>query len=361
MGIIRVLLAIAVLVAHTSPLFGLHFFGGGVIAVECFFVISGFYMALVLSSKYPRIADFYFNRAIRIYPLYLAVLVAFAVIAGAYGAATGRWLGVFAAVDGATPVQAGFAFLANVAIFGSDVLHFVPFGTDSTLSELLAIPVVWSLAVELTFYVLAPFLNRCSTRALSLIGVGSLALRLVLTWGSGGWTPWIYYFVPSQLFFFVAGMLAYRYYSARVKNRPLASKTVAVLTAVWCLTICAYANLGLVYDDHWFMEGAFVVLLPYVFELTKSSRIDRAFAEWSYPIYLVHCLVLTVYAPLRHFVPPTYYSLVVLGLSLAGSAIAVRFDRWIEHRLKRVPGQQSPGRESISASVSLAPALAKTP
>jgi len=349
MGSIRVLLAVAVLVAHTNALFGLRFFGGGVIAVECFFVISGFYMALVLSSKYQRISDFYFNRAVRIYPLYLAVLAALTIASTSYRLATGRWLGSFLLFADASPVQAFVAGLANIGIFGSDLIHFVPLDSSRQLSDLLLVPVVWSLAVELTFYLVAPFLNRRSTKILFAIAAASLIIRVAASWRSGGWTEWNYFFGPSQLFFFVVGMLGFRYYAARVKNRQLQVRTVTVLMTVWCVFSCVFANLGLTYGDHhWLVEAPFILLLPYFFELTRTSKIDRAISAWSYPLYLVHALVLALYAPLRHFIPVEYYSLAVLVLSVAGSAVAVRFDEWVDARLKRTP---KPASVSESAYV----------
>ena len=54
MGTIRLLLALAVLIImHSDPPHGLHMIGGAA-AVQGFYVISGFYMALVLNEKYPR-------------------------------------------------------------------------------------------------------------------------------------------------------------------------------------------------------------------------------------------------------------------------------------------------------------------
>jgi peptidoglycan/LPS O-acetylase OafA/YrhL len=350
MGSIRVLLAVAVLVAHTNALFGLQFFGGGVVAVECFFVISGFYMALVLSSKYQRVSDFYFNRAVRIYPLYLVVLAAIALVAWLYWGMTGRWLGCLSLAGEASAWQGLVAVLANIGIIGSDYLHFVPFQSERMLSDLLAIPVVWSLAVELTFYAVAPFLNRCSTRTLCVIAAASIALRFALTRFHGGWTDWTYFFAPSQLFFFAIGMLAYRYYAARVRGKRLASRTIAALTAGWCVLASCYGNMGLTFEQRWVVEVPLMLLLPYIFELTRSSRVDRAVSAWSYPNYLVHSLVLTTYAPLRHFIPLEYYSLAALGLTLAGSAIAVRFDEWVDARLKRAPRPRTEPAEDAPGS-----------
>lgn len=51
MGLIRILLAISVIIAHTESILGFNMVGG-TLAVQAFFIISGFYMALILSEKY---------------------------------------------------------------------------------------------------------------------------------------------------------------------------------------------------------------------------------------------------------------------------------------------------------------------
>jgi peptidoglycan/LPS O-acetylase OafA/YrhL len=52
MGLLRMLLAFSVLTSHMHGrgIFGFRILSGG-LAVECFFMISGFYMALVLNEK----------------------------------------------------------------------------------------------------------------------------------------------------------------------------------------------------------------------------------------------------------------------------------------------------------------------
>ena len=64
MGTIRLLLAISVVIAHSNPFFGQRLWEGE-IAVELFFIISGFYMALILNEKYnttEKTVIFYQNR-----------------------------------------------------------------------------------------------------------------------------------------------------------------------------------------------------------------------------------------------------------------------------------------------------------
>jgi hypothetical protein len=76
MGIIRFLLACSVVIAHAHQSISLPILNAGA-CVETFFIISGFYMALVLETKYhsDRRA-FWLNRWFRIAPTYYMILLA---------------------------------------------------------------------------------------------------------------------------------------------------------------------------------------------------------------------------------------------------------------------------------------------
>ena len=69
MGILRTILALLVVGSH------LHAFGGAAFAVKSFFIISGFYMALVINTRYYAlpISSFYGSRLLRLLPLYWIV------------------------------------------------------------------------------------------------------------------------------------------------------------------------------------------------------------------------------------------------------------------------------------------------
>ena len=68
MGVVRVLLALAVLLSHLPP--ASYKILSGALAVQAFFVVSGFYMALVLDGKYRDTWLFYSNRILRLAPTY---------------------------------------------------------------------------------------------------------------------------------------------------------------------------------------------------------------------------------------------------------------------------------------------------
>src|SRR5262245_48480055 len=78
MGMVRVALAMAVVLWHL-PLPSYKFLSGG-LAVQAFFIISGFYMALVLNGKYKDVGLFYSNRLLRLFPTYF-VMVALTIVA----------------------------------------------------------------------------------------------------------------------------------------------------------------------------------------------------------------------------------------------------------------------------------------
>ena len=77
MGLLRLLLAISVITTHCGPCLGFSPLGG-VEAVQTFFMISGFYMAMILTEKYRgpgSYRSFLINRFLRIYPLYWIALI----------------------------------------------------------------------------------------------------------------------------------------------------------------------------------------------------------------------------------------------------------------------------------------------
>jgi peptidoglycan/LPS O-acetylase OafA/YrhL len=77
MGCFRLFLALSVLASHYW-FWRINFWMGAYIAVTAFYVISGFYMSLVLDTKYTGrrgLLTFYSNRALRLFPVYWIVLL----------------------------------------------------------------------------------------------------------------------------------------------------------------------------------------------------------------------------------------------------------------------------------------------
>jgi peptidoglycan/LPS O-acetylase OafA/YrhL len=106
-------------------------------------------------------------------------------------------------------------------MWGQDLYHFLhqdgalaftaDFWTNPhPLWRLLIMPQAWTLSLEFSFYLIAPFVVRRAFRSIALILMASLALRLLLQlWLCWHGDPWSYRFFPSELALFLLGTLGY--------------------------------------------------------------------------------------------------------------------------------------------------------
>jgi peptidoglycan/LPS O-acetylase OafA/YrhL len=123
LGTIRFLLALAVVCAHVGKLpFTVQL--GSLLAVQSFYIISGFLIALVWTNKYEGSPNglflFYSNRAARIYVVYWAVVVISIVVA-----LVTKWLTHdFPSYWGSPPRGLlPYTLFTNTSIFGSSTAH----------------------------------------------------------------------------------------------------------------------------------------------------------------------------------------------------------------------------------------------
>lgn len=304
-------------------------------AVVIFFAISGFYMDLVLRTKYEasRAGTFLFwsNRLLRLFPAYWTVLVATVAVYGtlvAIGApplaatfkANFPWLGTHALAT-LSPWSLLFLGFSNIAILFQDVTLFqtvtangsLHFTTSSIAAsnlpaeKFLLVPQAWSISLELMFYALAPWLLRRRSTVLVALVAGSLVLRLLLDTVGLRHDPWSYRFFPTELAAFGAGALAHRL-SERTRGGSAPRWLGAIGLAAAALLIIfngGVENLlhrarlaGAVLQGstlaHGLAFGAVVASMPFVFELSKRSRMDALLGDLSYPLYLVHLAVIQV-------------------------------------------------------------------
>ncbi|MGA7713415.1 MAG: acyltransferase [Rhizomicrobium sp.] len=370
MGALRLFLAVSVLVAHAGPLFGLNLMFSDV-AVKLFFIISGFYMSLVLSGKYEGKSlrwTFYTNRFLRLYPAYLLAIlitgVLFLVAEHLPNAPEKNLLAgeIIKRVSGSRGDLDGLSLTAllipNFFIVGSDVVwlfhHSVSAGWEFTFGILvhhpgairggnyLLIQPAWSIGVELWFYALVPTLSRVKTPLIVLLAGASLALRLWMDWRH----PWItYFFFPAALCFFLSGMLAHRFWASPLFKRlatPSRVWTVAGSGLVLLMLrefIPGFRNhAGLIYT-------VAVFSLPFVFQAFKNITWDRWVGNMSYPVYLFHTAVI---AAIRDFTRShSTFLIVVLTLALA---FVVNY--FVEEPLERYRQRRAVKRKQSDVSVS---------
>jgi peptidoglycan/LPS O-acetylase OafA/YrhL len=368
MGLLRVFLAIAVLLGHTGG-FGGYMLTGGPVAVQAFFIISGFYMGLVLNERYDRPAlnrAFYLSRAIRIYALYyffLALYLAVLALVQLRSGSSPLWPFL---TDTVSLPEKALLGLLNVTVFGQDLtLHVAmnhghlawssqPFDQHGReVFRFMAIPMAWSLALELYFYALAPFIARRPAWQIALLMAGSIAARLVAARCGLTADPYSYRFFPFELALFLAGLLGYKAFAAwpeRWQGWPARVLALSVPAAM-----LAYPWLLGDWPDNAFFTPARIGILvliacalPAIHASSRKSRRDRTIGELSYPLYLSHLLIAACIPAAGVFVTwPSLRTLAVILVSLAVSWLVVRFlERGIDAWRHRIAGRAGLGGES---------------
>jgi peptidoglycan/LPS O-acetylase OafA/YrhL len=365
MGVLRVLLALSVVVMHCDGGLSEHVLVGGQFAVKLFFIISGFYMALILHEKYTGVGStklFYQNRLLRLLPTYYAVIGLAVLLPLAASAVAGRAINLG---QWATWSEHGRALPPGVAA-GLKWLHLTPFGqefawagyldkatgvvhfagapssgTGLELFYFMLIPPAWSLSLELQFYLLAPIYVR---RPLQLLLVG-LGITMGLRW----FLPLIPFGSPSfwrnqtllcELGYFTLGVLSYRLLDwIRQSGRcPNAGRNG------WFVLL---GMVGLLFAYPWLptmVRGeltavALASAIPFIFIATAKAGWDRTLGELSYPLYLGHWLIMAswygVAAKLKRLagMPNGVHILLVLLLS---TAFAFAIHRLIERPIDRL-------------------------
>lgn len=308
MGLVRVLLAICVLDFHSVYVGGnksLFPFGppNGLVAVQAFYVISGFYMSLVLTERYAKCSLWVFYRArlLRLLPLYwIAVAATFVfMLVTNYPnvwviievARAHLWLGLWIA-------------FSNLALIGQDWNAFIPYETAG-LSQFNLVYTAWTISVELTFYLFAPWLVLWHNRWLVALLSASIIGRLIAYRLGFDYDPWNYRFFGFELAWFVAGILAHRFFVDGNERWPRPMKLLGV--AALLLIVASIFVYPLIWDQRplsllptWLIGGGAAVALimpfalPFVFAVTKDSKLDNLIGEFSYPIYITHAFVIMV-------------------------------------------------------------------
>jgi peptidoglycan/LPS O-acetylase OafA/YrhL len=360
MGLLRILLAIAVLCGHSARFANLRWIGSDT-AVEVFFVISGFYMQLVLTSKYTReklgehwARKFFTARYLRLFPTYIAG-AALAVAVAYLSQRRGRPIepvSTWASLEYLPHAPRNIALLAflgmtDLTMLFQDATMFLAVNhglarfawdfhvTDIPLWTGLPVPQAWSLGIELSFYLLAPLLLARTNKQIATIAFVALTAKVLFLVATNYRDPWTYRFFPFELGWFLLGALAYRKRSTLARAFGFLDRRywkiaayVAIVLFVTCATQHAIASF--------LYPGIFTLLIPFIFNATAQDATDRYIGDLSYPFYIFHFLALNV----THFVLKNVTAvarseqlliLAALILTLTMAIVAERLEStWIE-------------------------------
>jgi peptidoglycan/LPS O-acetylase OafA/YrhL len=280
---VRLILALCVVLVHLQWYFPQVLNGytilDGLTAVQSFFMISGFYMALIIEEKYGKTNRPYLlyitNRALRIYPIYWVVL------------------GLTFLVD---PRVINFFDVIKNILLVSTPDYFV---WIKSIYDRLLVGQAWTLGIELTFYLVAPLLTKGNFKKTTGIVLVAFILRVIL-WRTNFYPPndADYFFLPN-LVFFMLGILAYKLHGW-LKRFQISNKIIVMVTVLFVVLTLLVPYLPNWLNWHhmreWMYYLELFLAIPFLFRADQivQGKLWHLLGDIAYPIYISHLLVLTV-------------------------------------------------------------------
>lgn len=376
MGLLRLILALNVVIAHAGGNLFKITSVGGMIAVETFFIISGFYMTLILTQKYTGEGSyklFISNRWLRLFPLYYAVtLITILVYFISYkicgqGFNFEFWVKNLHSLN---PFSLLFIIFTNIFVIGQDLVNFLTLNPNGSLIftknflsaptqlyQFLFVGQAWTMSLEFLFYFMAPFIIKLKNRYI----IGAILLSLISRFAAYhfgfGFDPWLYRFFPFEIAFFLLGIIAYRIYE-RIKDLNISKKLLNLLLFVTVLISIIYQYIPIV--DNYKKFACFALLfsvIPFLFKATKNNKFDRYIGELSYPVYICHILVIHITSLFFAEHKPAYYCLITIVISIGLSVllneiIAKPIEQFRQNRSKKSPTDNSIENLELASEVS---------
>jgi len=299
MGYVRFLLASSVLLVHFNAPVALSGFGGAN-SVEAFYFISGFLIATILTKKYSRYRDFYINRFLRIFPMYWIVLVSSFLLVIFFSRKNVFYTN--ASHVNLDLIQTAFLSLSNVFILGSDLLVFLNVDSvgnigfvgfkNSQVTEtgFLLVSPIWSVSLELFFYLIAPLIMKRSNRIIILITLSLLFVRFASYLSGINDDPWTYRFFPFELPIFLLGVIVFRF-SDSIQRRFRENKIIKFIVHPLFFTFTFFAfgfYRSQVSSPRPLELFALLLLVGFVLIFSNNNEWSNSIGRFSYPIYIVH-------------------------------------------------------------------------
>ena len=276
LGFIRFVLAMMVLLNHlwlpTANTIGAH-------AVTGFYIVSGFLMTKVINEVY--LGDkgrfrYLINRVLRIYPLYLLILMATVICVFILP----EYFQVYSLIR--FPLD-GSEWFSNLTLFRL---------TDSAT---ILIPPAWSLYVEVVFYMIIAFIGR-SQLVIFLWFIISVFYTVWMVENNYSFGDRYYPLTAASLFFSAGAVI----YFIIDKNRctiyldKIPKKVIFIIFALFIVFPLLVGSWG--GGRHWLgYYGASAIFL-FLFSVLvakkqlKGSRYVDYMGDLAYPIFLTHFL-----------------------------------------------------------------------
>ena len=306
MGLIRLLLALIVVVAHTGN--SLKILNNGSDCVQLFFIISGFYIFLILDKKYYKLSNSYYyfitNRVLRIFPMYFGILflaISYALYSSKFSPRLPNDLAAYVAFWDQLEVKyLTLLITLNFTILGQEVLSFFSHVQDGPalifnpeggiLSQFIFIPQAWSIGMEFWFYILAPFLFKLKNKQIVIIIIILVTLKYLFLNEFSNSYNWKYRVHFFELVYFLLGGISYKLIKIKKLNQ-LTRKLIFMMLIIYIVSINLFTDNLII---KWGTYLVFSLAIPVIFRLTSKSKIDKFLGDLSYPLYIIHILIIAV-------------------------------------------------------------------
>jgi peptidoglycan/LPS O-acetylase OafA/YrhL len=255
-------------------------------------------MSLVLNEKYNRNAKlFYANRLLRLMPVWWIVLI-ITIVANEWGVLAA--LGCCNSPTGVMQPSSDYPTWERVRGIANNILLF-PVALETMITGEFGRPMaagqMYTVGLEMLFYMLAPFLARANTRVFFALLIMAGVIHIIPHLAGLPSRPWQYEFFPAVLLFFLLGMASHRLY-AILSALPFSYNSKVGWLMMPCIIAYAYFNHDVAAQDFtnnrdvWGLYLLVCLAMPFLFAASKASQIDRFVGDLSYPIYASHFLVM---------------------------------------------------------------------
>ena len=298
---------------------GVPGFDNGYLGVDIFFVLSGFLMAM-LTDKFEPV-EFYKRRMKRLVPAYLVTIIVTTLVVILVAVPTDS-------DQRLDRIWFDFFGLSNIAFWLEN-----SYLDSSAFKPLLNL---WSLGIEIQFYLIAPFILPILKRykvALILSIFGSLIISLVILTVSPKTS---FFMLPTRIWEFLVGSYsAWFIYSLKVSK---VKSLIGVLSLISLLLVIVFYPLNFdslsIITGHPGIASVLVVVATAFYLITKMEDVN-SFKHWitkffikigdySYSIYLTHfpIIVLINYTPFGGTIlghQSILHLIVILGITAIAS------------------------------------------
>ena len=330
---LRGVAAIAVMLHHYTQHTGWDWFGGAWVAVDLFFVLSGFVIAHSYSKKILNgmsFREFAFVRLVRLAPLYLL------------GLALGVCAVLLSMAKTGTPQISGTQ-LATATVLGAAWLPYFnnigwPFGTDAIVGATFPLnDPSWSLFFELFVNVvfaayLYKFRKLPSAKYSILAFIAFIACTVIFRQINPGWRAESFLLgFPRVIAEFFAGVFIFSMGLQYKRAHPVFTATVTI-AALACFAI---GSPKVAFVNSLTLVPLSVALLCSVSIEGIGKGICKVLGELSYPLYVIHFPIYRlVFESFEiRVLNPIVQTLVVAGISIVLALLLARADQELRRKL----------------------------